>query len=124
MLATGTGLSPTYSFVVASRTALASPSTSLAIRDYLKLVDQAYRWAASHEPTWAATWAKASGLPSGVMTAAVRDSLTTPVPITPAVLSSEQSVANAFTSACLIPGRIDFSDFAVTSYNDLLKGTS
>lgn len=124
VLATGTGLAPTYSFVVASRKALASPATALAIRDYLKLLDQAYGWAAGHEAGWAATWAKASGLPVSVMRAAVRDSLTTPEPITPGVISSEQAVANVFSAAGLIPGQINFADFAVTSYNNILKGTS
>ncbi len=124
VIATGTGLGPTYSFVVAARTALANPRTAQAIRDYLKLLDQAYRWAATHEPAWAATWARASGLPASVMQAAVKDSLTTPEPITPGVVASEQAVANAFTSAGLIPARIDFSLFAVTTYDNIMKGES
>ena len=45
------------------------------------------------------SWAKATGLPVSVMTQAVKDSLATPEPITPAVITSEQSVANAFTAA-------------------------
>lgn len=124
VLATGAGIGLTYSFVVASRAALANPATARAIRDYLQLLDQAYRWAASHHSAWATTWAKASGLPESVMVAAVKDSLTSPTPITPAVVSSEQAVANAFTAAGLIPGHVDFANFAVTTYNNLLGGTS
>lgn len=124
VLTTGAGVGDTYSFVVASRSALADPATAQAIGDYLRLLDQAYRWAASHPAAWAATWAKASGLPEKVMLAAVRNSLTTPTPISPAVIRSEQTIANAFTAAGLIPGHVDFANFAVTTYNNILGGTS
>lgn len=124
VLATGAGLGTTYSFVTASRAALASPAKAKAIGDYLRLLDQAYAWAAGHGSTWAATWAKASGLPTSVMSRAVTDSLATPTPITPAVISSEQQIANTFTTAGLIPGHVDFANFAVTSYNSILGGTS
>jgi sulfonate transport system substrate-binding protein len=124
VLATGAGIGLTYSFVVASRSALADPGRAQAIGDYLRLLDQAYHWAASHPAAWAATWAKASGLPASVMLAAVHDSLTKPVPITPTVISSEQGIANAFATAGLIPAKINFAQFAVTSYNNLLGGTS
>jgi sulfonate transport system substrate-binding protein len=124
VLATGAGIGQTYSFVVASRAALANPATAEAIRDYLKLLDQAYHWAASHHSGWATTWAEASGLPTSVMLTAVSDSLAKPVPITPTVLRAEQGIANAFTTAGLIPAKINFSQFAVTKYNDLLGGTS
>ena len=124
VLATGAGIGLTYSFVVASRTALADPAKAEAIRDYLRLLDQAYHWAASHESAWAATWAKASGLPDRVMVAAVKDSLTKPVPITPTVISAEQSIADAFATAGLIPTKINFSQFAVTTYNSVFGGTS
>jgi sulfonate transport system substrate-binding protein len=124
ILANGVGIGTTYSFVVASRSALANPGTAAAIRDYLKLLDQAYRWVRTHQSAWATAWAKATGLPESVMAKAVSDDLDIPTPITPAVISSEQSLANAFTAAGEIPGHVDFSKFAVTTYNSLLKGTS
>jgi sulfonate transport system substrate-binding protein len=39
------------------------------------------------------------------------------VPITPAVVASEQQVADAFTKAGLIPVHADFSQFVDTSFN-------
>jgi hypothetical protein len=39
------------------------------------------------------------------------------VPITPQVLKSEQAIADVFTGSGLIPGHVDFSDFAVTKFN-------
>ena len=58
------------------------------------------------------------------MMQAVRDSLAKPTPITPAVISSEQQIADAFSSAGLIPGHVSFSNFAVTTYNGILGGSS
>ena len=40
------------------------------------------------------------------------------VPITPAVITSEQQVSDAFTKAGLIPVHVDFSQYVVTSFND------
>ena len=124
VLATGAGIGQTYSFEVASRAALANPATAQAIHDYLTLLDQAYKWAATHQAIWATTWAKATGLPATVMLQAVHDSHSQPVAITPAVLSAEQGVANAFTTAGLIPSKINFSNYAVTSYNSILGSAS
>ena len=104
--------------------ALGDPAKAAAIKDYLQLLDEAYAWAAQHQSPWAATWAKATGLPLPVMVQAVKDDQTTPVGITPAVISSEQSVANAFTSAGLIPDKVDFANFAVSTFNDITGGTS
>ncbi len=123
-LVNGSGIGETYSFVVASRAALTDPAKAAAIHDYLQFLDQAYTWARSHESAWATSWAQATGLPASVMLHAVQDSLATPVPITPAVIGSEQSIANAFTAAGLIPSKIDFSNFAVSTYNSILGGSS
>jgi sulfonate transport system substrate-binding protein len=124
ILVNGAGIGQTYSFVVAARAALNDPAKAAAIHDYLQLLDQAYTWAQTHQSAWASTWAKATGLPLSVMAQAVKDSLATPQAITPTVISSEQSVANAFTAAGLIPGHVDFSNFAVTSFNSVLGASS
>jgi sulfonate transport system substrate-binding protein len=123
-LVNGSGIGLTYSFVVASRSALNDPAKAAAIHDYLQLIDQAYAWARSHESAWASSWAQATGLPASVMQQAVKDSLATPVPITPTVIGSEQQIANAFTGAGLIPSTIKFSNFAVSTYNSILGGSS
>jgi sulfonate transport system substrate-binding protein len=124
VLANGSAIGKTYSFEVASRAALADPGKAAAIRDYLTLLDQAYKWVSKHPAAWAAAWAKATGLPGSVMVKAVKDDLDAPEPITPAVISAEQSVANAFSSAGLIPTKVDFTDYAVTTFNNILGGSS
>jgi sulfonate transport system substrate-binding protein len=117
-LVTGTGYGSPYSFAVASRAALADPAKAAAIKDYLALVAQAHAWATNHQSAWAAVWAKASGLPDTVMVKAASDDSSLAVPITPAVITSEQQVSDAFTKAGLIPVHVDFSQYAVTSFND------
>ena len=123
-LVTGVGYGSPYSFEVASRAALADPAKAAAISDYLKLVAQAHAWATSHLAAWAAVWAKASGLPGTVMTKAADDDSSLAVPITPAVISSEQQVSDAFTKAGLIPVHVDFGAYVDTSFNDTAGTTS
>ena len=117
-LVTGRGYGSPYSFAVASRAALADPARAAAIKEYLKLVAQAHAWASSHRAAWAAVWAKASGLPDTVMVKAASDDSSLAVPITPAVISSEQQVSDAFTKAGLIPVHVNFNDYVVTLFND------
>lgn len=123
-LVTGTGYGSPYSFTVASRAALADPAKAAAIKDYLALVAQAHEWANSHLSVWAAVWAKASGLPLSTMQKAASDDASLSVPITPAVVSSEQQVSDAFTQAGLIPVKVDFSNFVNTEFNSTAGGAS
>lgn len=123
VLATGVPYARTYSFEVASRSALADPAKVKAIRAYLKLLDQAYVWAATHPSGWATAWAAATGLPGSVMLTAAKDSAAKPVPVDSSVLSSEQSVANAFATARLIPGKPAMSSFAVSTFNDTVPNS-
>jgi sulfonate transport system substrate-binding protein len=124
LLVSGAGYGSPYSFTVASRGALADPAKAAAIHDYLKLLNQAHSWAATHQAAWAAVWGEATGLPSDVMTRATADDSAAAVPITPAVITSEQQVSDAFTAAGLIPGHVDFSKFVDTGFNDTVGGAS
>src|ERR1039457_1064578 len=123
-LVNGVGFGSPYSFAVASRAALADPGQAAAIRDYLKLLNQAHTWADAHLSVWASVWAKATGLPASVMLTAAKDDASKAVPITPAVVSSEQQVSNAFTAAGLIPGHVDFSNFVDTAFNNTVGSSS
>jgi sulfonate transport system substrate-binding protein len=116
-IVTGQGYGSPYSFTVASRAALGDPAKAAAIRDYLALIAQAHRWANTHLAAWAAVWAKASGLPLTVMTRAAADDTSLAVPITPAVVTSEQQVSDAFTASGLIPVHVNFSQFVDASFN-------
>jgi hypothetical protein len=77
-----------------------------------------------HVTTWVSVWAKATGLPDSVMLKAAQDDVRTPVQITPAVVSAEQSVFSAFTASGLIPGHVDFKNFSYSGFNDTVGGAS
>ena len=112
ILVNGTGYGAPYSFAVASRAALADPAKAAAIRDYLKLLNQAYVWGASHVPAWAAVWAKATGLPDAVMLKAAKDDVRTPVQITPAWSAPSSRCPTRSPRSGLIPGHVDFTNFS------------
>jgi sulfonate transport system substrate-binding protein len=124
ILANGVGYGATYSFEVAARAALADPAKVAAIRAYLRLLNQAWLWAYTHTAGWAVSWANATGLPSGVMQAASTDAASRPVPVSGAVIASEQQVADAFSAAKLIPGKVNMSAFAVSTFNDAVPRSS
>ena len=69
-------------------------------------------------------WARASGLAADIMIAAARHSGSVPVPLTQAIVGSEQQVSDAFTVSGLIPGRVNFADFVDTRFNTILRRTS
>jgi sulfonate transport system substrate-binding protein len=79
--------------------------------------EQAHAWATSHQSAWAGVWAKATGLPYSVMLKAASDATSNAVPITPAVINSEQQVSDAFTAAGLIPVHVNFHAYVDTSFN-------
>src|ERR1700729_173402 len=90
VLVNGNGYGSNYSYVVASRSALADSAKATAIRDYIKLLAQAHAWANTHPQGWAVQWAKATGLPLNVMVAAAKDDTATAVPITSQIVANEQ----------------------------------
>jgi sulfonate transport system substrate-binding protein len=124
ILVNGNGYGSNYSYVVASRSALANGAKAAAIREYLKLLDQAHTWADSHPQSWAVQWAKATGLPLNVMVAAAKDNTATAVPINAQIISQEQGVVDAFSGAGLIPSKYDFSNYSYNGFNDVLPGGS
>jgi sulfonate transport system substrate-binding protein len=117
VLVNGKPIGKTFSFEVASRAALGSPAKAAAIKAYLKLINEAHVWANTHQAAWASTWAQATGLPTGIMAKAAADDTAAIAPIDSTVISSEQSISNAFSSAGLIPGKVDFANFAVSTFN-------
>ena len=124
VLVDGTGYGSPYSFTIAARSAVGDPGKSAAIRDYLSRLAKAHVWVNAHPDAWAKVWAQGTGLPEDVMRKAADDSASTAVPIDYTVLSSEQSVADAFRTAGLIPAPVTFSDFAVKTFNDTVGGAS
>jgi sulfonate transport system substrate-binding protein len=124
VLATGSAYGSPYSFEVASKAALADPAKAAAIKVYLATLDKAYVWAATHPDAWAVAWGKAAGLPTSIMDVAAKIDATTPVPVTSATVTSEQSLVDQFYAAGLIPNKVDMSDYITTQFNDTVSGSS
>jgi sulfonate transport system substrate-binding protein len=120
-IVTGQEIGNTYSFEVASRSALADPVKVAAIHDYIKLLNQAHTWSNTHPQQWAKIWAAETGLPDSVMIKAADDSTSDAVPINSTVINSEQSITNDFYAAGLIPSDIHFANFSVSTFNSLVK---
>jgi sulfonate transport system substrate-binding protein len=124
ILVNGNGYGAPYSFEVASRAALANPAKAAAIRDYLKILNQAYVWSASHTQTWAKLWGDATGLPASIMVKASQDDVNKPTAITSGVISAEQQLVTAFYKAGLIPTNVSMSNYTVTTFNNTVPGGS
>jgi sulfonate transport system substrate-binding protein len=124
ILVNGNGYGAPYSFEVASRAALGDPAKAAAIRDYLKILNQAYVWSETHIQTWAKLWGDATGLPNSIMVKAAQDDVNKPTAITPGVVSAEQQLVTAFYKAGLIPTNVSMSSYTVTTFNDTVPGGS
>ena len=122
VLATGSAYGSPYSFEVASKSSVANPEKAAAITVYLKTLDEAYVWAATHTGAWAAAWGKAAGLPASVMDVAAKVDATTPITITPAITSSEQDLVDQFYAAGLIPNKVNISSYITTQFNETVSG--
>ncbi|HXW79429.1 MAG TPA: ABC transporter substrate-binding protein [Acidimicrobiales bacterium] len=124
VLVNGNGFGAKYSFVVASRAALANPGKAAAIGIYLTDLDKAYLWEKNHASAWATNWAQGTGLPLTIMEQATKDESITPVPVTSSVITAEQGLVNAFYSAGLIPTKFNFADYSYEGFNpQVLKVT-
>ncbi len=124
VLATGSAYGSPYSFEVASKAAVADPAKAAAIKVYLATLDKAYVWAATHPSAWAVAWGRAAGLPTSIMDVAAKIDATTPVPVTSAIVSSEQNLVDQFFAAGLIPTKVDISGYITTQFNSTANGSS
>jgi sulfonate transport system substrate-binding protein len=117
VLVDGTGYGGNYAYEVAAQAAIADPAKAKEIREYLTVLNQAYRWSNSHPAAWAKTWAAATGLPQSVMNVAAHDDTTIPVPVNAKTTASEQTLVAAFSKAGLIPKSYSFAAYSSSAFN-------
>jgi sulfonate transport system substrate-binding protein len=118
VLVNGTGLSNGYGFNVAGRASLADAGKNSAMQDYVLRLAKASVWAAGHLSTWASVWSQQTGLASAVAQAAVVNTTRRPVPLTTALVASEQGLADSFVSAKVLPTEFTFADFVDHRYDN------
>ena len=117
VLVNGAGYGANFAYEVASKAAIDNPAKAKELTQYLKVLNQAYRWSTTHSAAWAKTWAAATGLPQSVMDVATKDDTTVPIAVSPTTEASEQSLADAFAKAGLIPRSYSFAPFDSTAFN-------
>jgi sulfonate transport system substrate-binding protein len=124
ILVWGNGFGTNYNFNVAAAKALKDKAKVAALRDYLGRLEHATLWASTHPDEWARTWSAQIGLPLAVTKVAARRRITKPVPVDDTVIAGEQPLADAFSDAKLIPGRLKIADFVDRRFNDVVPGGS
>lgn len=123
VLADGTGVSNGYTFLVASTGALGDAGLNSAIRDYVVRHAQAEQWSDTHREQWAQAYAEETGLAVEVTRAVAENGPDLPVPLDDEVVESQQELADAFTSANVLPGAVDFAAFVDRRYAADLTAT-
>ncbi|HEY2242300.1 MAG TPA: ABC transporter substrate-binding protein, partial [Streptosporangiaceae bacterium] len=121
ILVNGSGYGSNYSFEVAAQSAVADKAKAAAIRDYLKILNQAYVWSDTHTATWAKLWGDATGLPATIMNKAATDAINKPAVINSSVIADEQQLVTNFFKAGLIPTQVKMSDFTTEQFNDTVS---
>ncbi|GAB2997042.1 ABC transporter substrate-binding protein [Saccharothrix stipae] len=121
VLTDGRGKSNGYTFQVAGRAALDSPGKSEAVKEFVRRISQAQRWADTHREEWATAWAAETGLKVEVARAAVARGGDLPVKLDDVVVASEQELADAFTADGTLPGKVDFKKFVDTRFQGELS---
>jgi sulfonate transport system substrate-binding protein len=116
-LAAGASLSNGYTMQVANRAALSDPGKNAAIGDYVVRMAKADLWAKSHPDQWASIYAAQTGIAATVARAAVPRLALSPILIDDSLVSSEQRLADAFSSAGQLPGKVDLSEYVDRRYN-------
>jgi sulfonate transport system substrate-binding protein len=110
VIADGTGTANGYSFEVASNEALADARKQAAVGDFLRRVDAAMRYSDAHRDQRAVSWSQETKLALPVTRLAADRGPDLPVPMDDRVVRSEQDLADAFSDAGVIPGRVRFAD--------------
>ncbi|GAA2090252.1 ABC transporter substrate-binding protein [Actinomadura alba] len=118
ILVDGKGYVNGYGFQVTSRKALDDPGRTAALKDFLARFQRSVLWTNDHQKEWAAIWAKDTGLPVPVAEKAVERRLTTIVKLDDTLISSEQQLADSFSEAKVLPGKVKIADFIDPRFND------
>lgn len=118
ILVDATGYVKPDSFFVAGTKTLENKASSAAVRDLLVRIQRAQTWIKDHQEDWAKQSASITGVPYDVTLTAVKRAVYNHHPLDDATITAEQQVADAFSDAKLIPGKVNIKDFVDTRYND------
>ncbi|HEY3685425.1 MAG TPA: ABC transporter substrate-binding protein [Streptosporangiaceae bacterium] len=123
VLVDGTGYANGFSFQVSSKPILADKAKVAALRDYLTRYQKSMTWVNAHPKGWAKVWSQVTGMPQNVTLRAAHRRHLAPIPLNAATLANEQRVADAFSDAKQIPGRVVMKDFVDDRFADVARGS-
>ena len=105
VVATGAGLTPTLTFIVASDQAIATKREAIA--DFLSRLNKAREWSRTRLPDYAKSTAELTKLPEDVLLRAYQTQDTRPIAIDDAVVSEFQAASDRATRYGIISKQID-----------------
>jgi sulfonate transport system substrate-binding protein len=120
ILVDGKGYVNGYGFQVTSRDALRDKAKTAALKDFLARYQRSVLWTNTHQREWADIWAKDTGLAPAVSRTAVQRRRTTIIKIDDTVVTSEQQLADSFSDARLLPGKVKIAEFFDRRFNDIV----
>lgn len=120
VLETGSSINAGDGFEVSNASTVQNPAKAAALSDFLERLAKAQAWAYAHPTEWAAVYAKLTGLPIAVALETAEHQRARYVPIDSKVISSEQTIADAFAGQGTIP-KVDMSNFFDTAFNPAIE---
>jgi len=105
VIADGTGLTPTITFLVATQDAIAQRRAALV--DFRRRLYAAWAWGLDHIPTYAAYNASLTGLPEPIVARAYEDDHRTPLQIDDSVVAEVQQAADRSLRYGILPRKLD-----------------
>ncbi len=126
ILKTSAGFLSGNYIVTAHVDALADPSKTKLIGDYLRICKRAYAWSASHEDQWIAVVAKEIGVPLEYVQDEFRHktAVYSLRPVDAAAIASQQRVADVFAQQTLIPKPVDVRPLWDDRFNGIISETA
>ncbi|GAB2659723.1 aliphatic sulfonate ABC transporter substrate-binding protein [Nocardia goodfellowii] len=98
-------------FWVSGDQALADPGKVKAIEDFLRRYAAATTWSQQNVAEWSAKYAELTQITPAAAQVTWTRSIKQPIALTDAIVASEQEIADAFTDAKAVPGKVDFAKF-------------
>ncbi len=96
-------------FEIASTESLADPEKRESIEHFVKLLQEAWVWAAENPDAWGDGWAAESGLAPEITRVVAANKKAVFGPVTPETIEAEQALADLFYEAGELPKQIDFA---------------
>ena len=116
-LVSGAGYTETLGYLTASDAALANPQKAAALTDFIERFYRAEAVLRKDPGLAAATYVKTYGVTLAVAEQAVASAQEAGTPITPSIISYQQSEANTFQSLGLITSHLDVKDVFDLAFN-------